>query len=434
MSDYDKISKTILKTEGLMTKAEIQVLINNYLSNNPIALVDLLGKSLKLNSYEIFITELNWIKNTFKNIPEFVTDTNLYLDRMSKFLDDCSTLSDTSIPPRINTIRQNICGNGSTTISLKALSSLSIKNSSECSELTFIQVYSELGFDNLKYYIELVKTPSNLTSYLNSSDKQTVAIHYLLYKTDHHSSSRFKRDFTTKSLYATMDENIKTSLSEITSQKDDYVNFMNTEKNNYKKWYEESNKQINQLYNESKQKYDEFLSNSKSSIEQIKKTYSDELKVEEPAAFMEKKAKSYMRSSIWWGVATVILSIILLLLMYLILDPDIEMNEKLITIKLFSNQMPVYSSIIIFSMIALVIFVIKLFIKMTLSSKHLSEEYHQKYVLTYFYLSLLNDGKLEQKQADVILATLFSKADTGLIKNDTSSETELITKMFSLMR
>lgn len=417
-----------------MKKAEIQVLISKFLLSSPITLTDLLGKSFRLDSYEKYVTELNWIKNTFKSIPEFVADTTIYLDRMSKFVDDCSALDDTLVPARINNIRRDVCGSSSTTISLKALSSQSIKNSSECSEQTFIQVYSELGFDNLKHYIELLKSPFNLTSYLNSNDKQNVAMHYLLYKTDHHSSSRFKRDFSTKSLYAAMDTNLKNSLAEITSEKNDYVTFMNAEKDHYKKWYEESNEQINQLYNNSKKEYDDFLANSKSTIEQIKKTYADELKVEKPAKFMKDKAASYMWSSIWWGVATVLLSVFLLLLMYLILDPDIEMNEKLITIKLFSNQMPVYSSIIIFSMIALVIYVIKLFIKMTLSSKHLSEEYHQKYILTYFYLALLNDGKLEQKQADVILATLFSKADTGLIKNDTGSETELITKMFSLMK
>ena len=96
--------------------------------------------------------------------------------------------------------------------------------------------------------------------------------------------------------------------------------------------------------------------------------------------------------------------------------------------------MPIYSSVIIFSMIALIIYVLKLFIKMAVSSKHLSEEYYQKYSLTYFYLSLLNEGKLEQQHADIILATLFTKADTGLIKNDNSSDTEYITKLFSMMK
>ncbi|MEE0686778.1 MAG: DUF6161 domain-containing protein [Lachnospiraceae bacterium] len=417
-----------------MTQPEIEVLISKHLSANPITLTDLFNNNIRLDSYEKYITELTWIIKTFKNIPEFCDDTNVYLDRMKKLIIDCLASNDSSAQSRINNARRELCGNGYTTITLKSISSLSVKNTSECSEQTFLQVYNELGYNNLKHYIDLLRSPSNLTSYLNSNDKQTVAMHYLLYKTDHHSSSRFKRDFSTKSLYATMDANIKDSLSEITSQKEDYVNFMNAEKDHYKKWYQESNDQINQLYTDSKNEYDSFLSDSKASIEQIKTTYANKLKVEKPAEFMEQKAKKYMCSSIRWAVATVILSVALLFLMYLILDPDIEMDEKLITIKLFSNQMPIYSSIIIFSMIALIIYVIKLFIKMALSSKHLSEEYHQKYVLTYFYLALLNDGKIEEKQADVILATLFSKADTGLIKNDSGSEIEGMNKMFSLLK
>jgi len=49
-------------------------------------------------------------------------------------------------------------------------------------------------------------------------------------------------------------------------------------------------------------------------------------------------------------------------------------------------------------------------------------------------VSLLFEGKLEQKQADVILATLFTKADTGLLKNDSGSEIDLFTKLFSMMK
>ena len=93
-----------------MKKTEIQVLINKFLATNPITLTDLFGKTFVFNSYETYITELNWIKNTFKSIPEFVTDTNIYLDRMNKFLDECSALEDSAVPSRINNIRREICG------------------------------------------------------------------------------------------------------------------------------------------------------------------------------------------------------------------------------------------------------------------------------------------------------------------------------------
>ena len=108
-----------------------------------------------------------------------------------------------------------------------------------------------------------------------------------------------------------METNIKNSLSEITTQKDDYVTFMNSEKDHYKKWYEESANQFSQLYNDSQKEYTDFLTDSQASIEQIKKTYADELKVTKPAEFMENKANAYKRSSIYWGIATIILSILL---------------------------------------------------------------------------------------------------------------------------
>ena len=62
---------------------------------------------------------------------------------------------------------------------------------------------------------------------------------------------------------------------------------------------------------------------------------------------------------------------------------------------------------------------------MAISSKHLMEEYKQKYSLTYFYLSLVNNGNIEdEKSRNIILTSLFTKADTGLLKNDNSNDLE----------
>lgn len=287
-----------------MTKTEIELLINNHLARNPITITDLLNKTMQIYSYENYIVELSWIKKTFKLIPEFCDDINIYLNRMNKLIEDCLSLNDTALQNRINNARRELC-NSSSSIALKAILASSIKNTSECSEQAFIQIYNDLGYDNLRYYIDLSRNPSSLTNYLGSSDKQAVAMHYILYKTDHHSNSKFKRDFTTQNLYTMMSKNITETISEITSEKDDFVTFMNNEKEQYNKWFEESNQQVQQLYNNNKNEYDEFLSNSKNSIEQIKQTYSKKLKVEKPAEFMSEKSKSYMWSSIWWGVATV---------------------------------------------------------------------------------------------------------------------------------
>lgn len=418
-----------------MNKLEIQNAISSCLEKKPITLYDLLNTTIKITSYEIFIKELRFVINTFKNIPEYSKSAQEYLTKMDSFIDSCNFEDKTELENHINShLHNKICGSYSTQITLQALCSVSINKSSATAPHAIQQIYDELGYSNLKYYIELINSPSNFTSYLNSNDKQLVAMHYLLFKTNHHSTTKLSRNLTITKLYQEMQNNLSASLSEITSQKDDFVSFMNEEKQAFETWYKDACAKSEQLRSESSSEYQAFLDESKASVEQIKKAYHDELKLKDPAEFLKQESAKYKKSARNWSIATVGLTIGLLFLLYLILDPEITFTKQLITINFFSNQMPVYSSVIIFSMIALVIYIIRLFIKMAVSSKHLSEEYYQKYSLTYFYLSLLFDGKLEQKQADVILATLFTKADTGLLKNDSSSDTDLMTKLFSMMK
>jgi len=61
-----------------------------------------------------------------------------------------------------------------------------------------------------------------------------------------------------------------------------------------------------------------------------------------------------------------------------------------------------------------------------MSEKHMHAEYSQKAAFTYFYLSLLQNSSdgISKEERPMILAALFSKVDTGLIKSESKSETE----------
>lgn len=138
---------------------------------------------------------------------------------------------------------------------------------------------------------------------------------------------------------------------------------------------------------------------------------------------MLEQSEKYKKSFYLWSISIVVLSIVLLILLAIIVSPQVSFNDKLITISVLSKDMPVYSSIILLAMISLVVYILRIFIKMAISSKHLMEEYKQKYSLTYFYLSLVNNGSIkDEKSQNIILTSLFTKADTGLIKNDNSNE------------
>ena len=235
---------------------------------------------------------------------------------------------------------------------------------------------------------------------------------FMLFKTNHHSPTKLKRDLSAKTIYQTTSDNVMETIKSITKEKDDFANYMKEQKEQYQEWFSNTSTQIN-----------DFREEHANKLANIEKTYEEKLKVEEPAKFMLEQSEKYMKSFRWWCVAILGLIVFLLVLLGLIISPQVEFNDKLITFKFLSKEMPVYSSIILLAMISLVVYILRIFIKMAISSKHLMEEYKQKYSLTYFYLSLINNGNIEdEKTKNMILASLFSKADTGLIKNDSSNE------------
>lgn len=410
-----------------MTVLEIETRITKYLESKNLYFIDMLNTSERLESYDFLINLLKTTKNTYKDkILEFANESENYLNRIKEFIDHCKEMNDEKIDNEIQNEFKSYLFNDrysdENRIKLVFLSSLT--NSSEKSEFALLTIYKELGYSYLEYYIDLLKNPNSLSSYLNDSNRQVIAIHYILFKTNHHSNTILPRNTTTKNLYNMMKNNIDDSIKEITCKKDDFINFMNNEKDLFNVWKKEAYEEKNNLENN----YDVFLENCKERISNLENLYNKKLKVEKPAEFMLTKSKEYATSAKHWTIASTILVFILLLILGLIISPEIQMGKKIIEISLFSAQIPIYQSIILLAMVCLIIYVLRVFIKLTISSKHLSEEYKQKYILTYFYLSLISEGKINNELSDSILTKLFTKSDTGLIKNEANIEIESIYK------
>ena len=399
-----------------MKRIDVESAITKYMSNNNFRIVDILSKDYSISSYEQYIECFSLIYNIYKNnIQEFSKEGKKYKDSINLFIQQALENADEeSIESYINDNLSRELGFNTynRTVNLISIYPKSFLMQRECSQEAFINIYEELGYEMLQQYIQLVKSPSNFSSYLNDSKRQILAMKFLLYKTDHHSSTKLKRDLSAKNIFQMNSEHIQESISEIVKEKDDYINYMNEQKDNYNNWFSETENKLN-----------EFTAEHSNKLSNIEKTYEAKLKIEEPAKFMLEQSKKYKKSFYLWSISIVVLSILLLILLAIIVSPQVSFNDKLITISVLSKDMPVYSSIILLAMISLVVYVLRIFIKMAISSKHLMEEYKQKYSLTYFYLSLVNNGSIkDEKSQNIILTSLFTKADTGLIKNDNSNE------------
>lgn len=67
-----------------------------------------------------------------------------------------------------------------------------------------------------------------------------------------------------------------------------------------------------------------------------------------------------------------------------------------------------------------------------MSNHHLAVEYKQKASLTRFYQALIKSGtNIDKEERLIIINSLFSRVDTGLVKTETSNDNDSIWAILS---
>lgn len=80
----------------------------------------------------------------------------------------------------------------------------------------------------------------------------------------------------------------------------------------------------------------------------------------------------------------------------------------------------VKNAVILTILTSISIYMITLFVKLATSSYHLARDARERYQLTHIYLSLLKEDAIRDEERTIIIQSLFSRADTGLLKGDSS--------------
>ena len=80
----------------------------------------------------------------------------------------------------------------------------------------------------------------------------------------------------------------------------------------------------------------------------------------------------------------------------------------------------VKNSAIITVIASVAIYILRTTMKMAMSSLHLARDAKERNMLTYFYLSLIKEKAVTEKERALIINSLFSRSDTGLLKNDST--------------
>ncbi|MGC6526180.1 MAG: DUF6161 domain-containing protein [Flavobacteriaceae bacterium] len=172
---------------------------------------------------------------------------------------------------------------------------------------------------------------------------------------------------------------------------------------------------FNEWFENSKNNFSDFDSNSKTKINDLEKTYEELLRLKKPAEYWNTRASTLKTEgwkAIYWLIGLVAFACITLYLL-LWLTP-----EGMLLSFIKGNAQAIKWSVIYVTFISFLAYGIRAIHKVAFSSFHLARDAEEREQLTYFYLALIKDKAVDEKDKNLIMQSLFSRADTGLLKDD----------------
>ncbi|WP_291148686.1 DUF6161 domain-containing protein [Flavobacterium sp. UBA7680] len=204
----------------------------------------------------------------------------------------------------------------------------------------------------------------------------------------------------------------KDSIDEIENLK----KIQNEWKDTFSKIYNEWTEKVENEMTKSQVAAIKLLKKSLQSKIELEQTYREQMKFQVPAEYWKQRATElnneghkFMR---WLIILVIIGASMLFLLLWLTPEDMLE--------SIFSKE-PVRAirwSIIFITFISFLFFGIQAVKKAMFSSFHLARDAEEREKLTVFYLSLIKDSTITQEDRSLILQSLFSRADTGMLKDD----------------
>ena len=151
-------------------------------------------------------------------------------------------------------------------------------------------------------------------------------------------------------------------------------------------------------------------------MQELENTYQEKLRLEKPAKYWKDSAFKLGIQGGLWSLA-LITSLVLGFVYF----------SNFFTEWLRGNQIPVQlgslQGVVIFgTILAIYAFLLKTLSKLTFSAFHLMRDAQERQQLTYLYLSLVNESKVDETSRDIVLQALFSRSDSGLLTNESKSK------------
>lgn len=196
------------------------------------------------------------------------------------------------------------------------------------------------------------------------------------------------------------------------------INQIKTEKSNmFNDWYSKTTEDYDNWNSTTKEKYIDWYTSVEKKIDELENTYQEKLRLSEPVKYWNTRAEDLRKrgdNARVWLIGLIVFTV-LFLIVYICIAP----NGLIVNI-IKGNTDSMKWLLVSITIISFLAYGIRSFNKVMFSSYHLARDAEEREQLTYVYLSLYNDKKIDETERSIVLQSIFSRADTGLLKEDSS--------------
>lgn len=190
-------------------------------------------------------------------------------------------------------------------------------------------------------------------------------------------------------------------------------------KSGFESWHRETKENWDGLLDKSSKTHDErikifktFIDDCAKRRDSLKTIYEEKLRLAAPITYWENAAADYEAQGKRW-VRGLMGSLVVGTAWFSILF--------ITWLKGYATgiQFDTVQGIILFGTgLAAFAFLVRTLSRLTFSSFHLMRDAQERTQLTYVYLALINEDKIDKSSRDIVLQALFSRADTGLLAGE----------------
>lgn len=216
--------------------------------------------------------------------------------------------------------------------------------------------------------------------------------------------NEFEKYFTETSQH--LSESLKESRLKVEKLSEEFDNSIKEKNESFRTWF-----------NETEEDYRKFYNKASESITDNEDLYKRKLMLEAPASYWRDRARTLKKEGNNWLYsligASIVVVVILLIILGFLSSGTLE--------EIFKDAgSAIKFSVIFITIVSFLAFAVRTFAKLAFSSFHLVRDAEEREQLSYFYLALTKEKNIDEAERHLVMQSLFSRSDSGLLKEDST--------------